>query len=140
MADGTFTLRVFSGRGLEIEAAVRSVTVPADSGEVGFLADHCDYVGIIGTGFAVYETTTGSGSGKCLVSGGITTFANNVLTLLADTVDNPEALDTAPLKEDAALLKLELAKLSLFDPEWEILSNKVARLEALKTLVAGAVK
>jgi F0F1-type ATP synthase epsilon subunit len=140
MADGTFTLRVFSGRGLEIEAAVRSVTVPADSGEVGFLADHCDYVGLLGTGLAVYETTTDSGSRKCLVSGGISTFANNVLTLLADTVDNPEALDTAPLKEDAALLKLELEKLSLFDPEWEILSNKVARLEALKTLVAGAAK
>jgi F0F1-type ATP synthase epsilon subunit len=134
MADGTFTLRVFSGRGLEIEATVRSVAVPADSGEVGFLADHCDYVGLLGTGLVVYETAADSGSRKCLVSGGISTFASNVLTLLADNVDNPEALDTTPLKEDVALLKIELEKLSLFDPEWEILSNKVARLEALKAL------
>jgi len=138
MADGTFTLRVFSGRGLEIEATVRSVAVPADSGEVGFLADHCDYVGLLGTGLVVYDTTTDQASRKCLVSGGISTFANNVLTLLADTVDNPDALDTTPLKEDVALLKIELEKLSLFDPEWEILSNKVARLEALKVLSAAA--
>lgn len=142
MADGTFTLRVFSGRGLEVEAAVRSVTVPADSGEVGFLADHCDYVGLLGTGLVVFETSTESSTGsatrRCLVSGGISTFANNVLTLLADTVDNPDALDTAPLKEDVALLKIELEKLSLFDPEWEIISNKVARLEALKELVGSA--
>jgi F0F1-type ATP synthase epsilon subunit len=138
MADGTFTLRVFSGRGLEIEATVRSVAVPADSGEVGFLADHCDYVGLLGTGLAVYETAADSTPRKCLVSGGISTFANNVLTLLADNVDNPEALDTTPLKEDVALLKIELEKLSLFDPEWEILANKVARLEALKALSAAA--
>jgi F0F1-type ATP synthase epsilon subunit len=137
MADGTFTLRVFSGRGLEIESTVRSVTVPSDSGEVGFLADHCDYVGLLGTGLAVYEITTGEAPRRCLVSGGVSTFANNVLTLLADTVDNPDALDTTPLKEeDVALLKLELEKLSLFDPEWEILANKVARLEALKALSA----
>jgi F0F1-type ATP synthase epsilon subunit len=131
-------LRVFSGRGLEIEATVRSVAVPADSGEVGFLADHCDYVGLLGTGLAVYETAADSTPRKCLVSGGISTFANNVLTLLADNVDNPEALDTTPLKEDVALLKIELEKLSLFDPEWEILANKVARLEALKALSAAA--
>jgi F0F1-type ATP synthase epsilon subunit len=136
MADGgIFTLRVFSGRGLEIEASVRSVTVPSDNGEVGFLADHCDYVGLLGTGLAVYESADDATTPRrCLVSGGVSTFANNVLTLLADTVDNPDAIDPALLAEDTTLLKLELERLSLFEPEWEMLSNKLARLEALKQL------
>lgn len=134
MADGTFTMRVFSGRGLEIEAEVGSVTIPSEMGEVGILANHCDYVGLLGTGLATYEAATDGATKRCLVSGGVVTFANNTLTLLADTIDNPENLDTTPLSEDLPLLKAELEGLSLFDPEWEMLSNKVARIEALKVL------
>jgi F0F1-type ATP synthase epsilon subunit len=138
MAEDTFQLRVFSGRGLEIEASVRSVTIPTEGGEIGVLAGHCEYVGLLGTGLAIYETSSDATQKKCLVSGGISTFSGNVLTLLADTVDNPEALDTTPLSQDVELLKTELQALSLFDPEWEVLSQKVARIEALKQL-AGSV-
>lgn len=138
MADGTFTLRVFSGRGLEVEATVRSVTMPTEMGEVGILANHCDYVGLLRTGLALYETVDGGATKKCLVSGGVVTFSDNTLTLLADTVDTPESFDTAPLGEDLTVLKAELDSLSLFDPEWEMLSNKVARLEALKALAGSA--
>jgi F0F1-type ATP synthase epsilon subunit len=144
MADGTFQLKVFSGRGLEIEAVVTSAAIPTESGEIGVLADHCDYVGLLGTGLVAYTTGAAPASGaeaptkRCLVSGGICTFKENVLTLLADTVDNPEALDTTPLKQDISLLKTQLESLSLFDPEWEALSQKVARIEALKVL-AGQV-
>lgn len=138
MADGAFTLRVFSGRGLEIEATVSSVTMPTEGGEVGILANHCDYVGLLKTGIATYESSTAGVTKRCLVSGGVVTFANNTLTLLADTVDNPEDLDTTPLSEDLALLKGELERLSLFDPEWEILESKVARIEALRVLAGQA--
>jgi hypothetical protein len=61
-----------------------------------------------------------------------------VLTLLADTVDNPDNLDTTPLSEDIELLKTELQGLSLFDPQWEVVSQKVARIEALKLLAESA--
>lgn len=135
MSEGTFQLRVFSGRGLEVEASVRSVTVPSEVGELGFLAHHCDYVGLLSTGITEYVAADGA-SERCIVSGGICTFADNVLTLLADTVDLPESLDLRPLSEDVALLKTELEALSLFDPEWEVLSQRVARIEALKTLSA----
>jgi F0F1-type ATP synthase epsilon subunit len=138
MAEGTFQLRVFSGRGLEIESPVSSVTIPTEVGEVGILADHCEYVGLLGTGIATYEIGASGQQKKCLVSGGLATFANNVLTLLADTVDNPENLDTTPLSEDLEVLKTELQGLSLFDPQWEVVSQKVARIEALKVLANAA--
>jgi len=135
MSDDTFQLKVFSGRGLEVEASVRSVTVPSEVGELGFLARHCDYVGLLSTGIVDYTAVDGA-SKRCIVSGGICTFADNVLTLLADTVDLPESLDLRPLSEDVALLKTELEALSLFDPEWEVLSQRVARIEALRSLAA----
>lgn len=136
MSDGTFQLRVFSGRGLEIEASVRSVSVPSQAGELGFLPDHCDFVGLLSTGMIEYMTTADTTPKRCIVSGGICTFSNNVLTLLADTVDLPESFDRTPLSEDVGLLKTQLESLSLFDPEWEVLSQRVARIEALKTLSA----
>ena len=137
MADGTFILQVYSARGLEVEATARSVTMPTEVGEVGILPNHCDYVGLLRTGIASYESASDGSTKVCLVSGGVVTFANNTLTLLADTVDTPENLDTTPLSEDLAVLKTELESLSLLDPAWEMLSNKVARIEALKVLAAG---
>lgn len=135
MSDGTFQLKVFSGRGLEVEATVSDVTVPSESGELGFLQNHCDYVGLIATGITQYTDAADSSAKKCLVSGGICTFNNNVLTLLADTVDKPEELASARVSDDElALLEAELAQLSLYDPAWEVLSQKVARLQALKTV------
>jgi hypothetical protein len=50
-------------------------------------------------------------------------------------VDKPEQIAVAKVSEDElALLEAELAQLSLYDPEWEVLSQRVARLHALKTL------
>jgi|LauGreDrversion4_2_1035121.scaffolds.fasta_scaffold38897_2 F0F1-type ATP synthase epsilon subunit len=135
MSDGTFQLKVFSGRGLEVEAIVSDVTVPSESGELGFLQNHCDYVGLIATGITQYTDAGGSSAKKCLVSGGICTFNNNVLTLLADTVDKPEEIAVTKVSDDElALLEAELEQLSLYDPAWEVLSQKVSRLQALKTL------
>jgi F0F1-type ATP synthase epsilon subunit len=141
MTNGKFTLKVFSGRGLEIEAEVTEVEVPSEDGEIGILADHCDYVGLLGTGLVSYDpSAAGSQIGgntpikRCLVSGGLCTFKDNVLTLLADTVDNPEALDLNLLKQDTTLLRAELEALSLFDPEWEVLSQRLKRVEALREL------
>jgi F0F1-type ATP synthase epsilon subunit len=135
MSDGTFQLKVFSGRGLEVEATVSDVTVPSESGELGFLQNHADYVGLIATGITQYTDVGDASPKRCLVSGGICTFNNNVLTLLADTVDKPEEIAVAKVSDDElSLLEAELEQLSLYDPVWEVLSQKVARMQALKTL------
>ena len=136
MSEGTFQLKVFSGRGLEVEAEVRSVNVPSEIGELGFLAKHCEYVGLISTGIAQYLDATDAAPQRFIASGGICTFSNNVLTLLADFVDLPASLDKGPLSDDVELLRTQLKSLSQFDPEWELLSHRVARIEAIRTLAA----
>ena len=134
MSDGTFQLKVFSGRGLEVEASVRSANVPSESGELGFLPNHCEYVGLLSTGIGEYVGAADGSAKRFIASGGIVTFSDNVLTLLADTVDLPESLDLKPLSEDLTLLKSELERLSLFDPEHELLSQRVARVDAIRAL------
>mgnify|MGYP006272008193 CR=1 FL=1 len=136
MSEGTFQLKVFSGRGLEVEAKVSTASVPSESGELGFLENHCDYVGLISTGITQYTDSTDNVTKKCIVSGGIITFSNNVLTLLADTVDLPEEIGSVKVSGDeVALMEAELEQLSLFDPAWEALSQKVARINAIKSMM-----
>ncbi len=134
--DGTFELRVFSSKGLEVEAVVRSVSLPTEAGEIGVLASHCGYVGLLSTGFATYQVGETGEEIRCLVSGGLATFEGNTLTLLADTVDRADTVDTAVLSEDTEALQAELEALSLFDPEREVLSQKLSRIEKLREMVA----
>lgn len=135
MSDGAFQLRVFSGRGLEIEAKVAEVAIPSEVGELGIRCDHRDYVGLLGTGIAQYTDISQTAPKRFLVSGGICTFNDNVLTLLADTVDFPETVNRTEVQADElALLEAQLGGLSIYDPEWELLSQRVARLQAIKEL------
>jgi F0F1-type ATP synthase epsilon subunit len=133
--DGTFELRVFSSKGLEIEAVVRSVSLPTEAGQIGVLANHCGYVGLLSTGFATYQIAETNEDLRCLVSGGLATFEGETLTLLADTVDRTESVDTSVLSEDTEALQAELEALSLFDPEREVLSQKLSRIEMLREMV-----
>jgi F-type H+-transporting ATPase subunit epsilon len=90
MADGTFKLMVFSGKGLELETEAAMVTVPSALGEIGFLPNHCDFIGLLDTGKVTYQASEKSGAGATFdVEGGICTFANNTLRLLADSVQIP---------------------------------------------------
>lgn len=135
MAEGVFQLKVFSGRGLEFESRVSSVNLKSAVGEVGILAGHREYVGLLSTGIAECVTEAGD-TVRFVASGGVSTFKDDVLTLLADTVDLKDSADLTVLKQDEGLLAAELETISLFDPEWEVVSQKIARIEALRNLLA----
>jgi F0F1-type ATP synthase epsilon subunit len=136
MADKLFKLKVFSGRGLEIELEVQSVHLESAVGQLGFYADHREYIGLLATG--VLEAVSANDAlVRCVPAGGVCTFRDNVLTLLADTVDLPESVDPAVLKQDCSLLTVELEGLTLYDPEWEVVSQKLARISAVEALIAA---
>jgi F0F1-type ATP synthase epsilon subunit len=135
MADGSFQLKVFSGRGLEFESPATQVNLKSAVGEIGFLPGHREYVGLLSTGIAECVTDTGN-TVRFVAAGGVCTYKDEVLTLLADTVDLKESADVSVLKQDEGLLTTELEALSLFDPEWEVVSQKLARIDAVRTLIA----
>lgn len=138
MATASFTMKVFSGRGLEVEETVRSVNVPSQVGELGFLPNHCEYVGLLAAGIVDYTSDSSGKRGRCIVAGGVCTFRDNVLTLLADTVDLPESIDKATYATGLTELKVKRDQLSLNDPEWEVVNDQINRIGAMSTLLAAA--
>jgi F0F1-type ATP synthase epsilon subunit len=138
MATSSFTLKVFSGRGLEIEEMVRSVNVPSQVGELGFLPNHCEYVGLLAAGIVdFYPDATGKRE-RCIVAGGVCTFRDNVLTLLADSVDLPTTIDTATYASGLTELKVKRDQLSLNDPEWAVVNEEINRISAISTLLSAS--
>lgn len=138
MATASFTFKVFSGRGLEVEETVRSVNVPSQVGELGFLPNHCEYVGLLAAGIVDYISDGSAKRGRCIVAGGVCTFRDNVLTLLADTVDLPENIDRGTYATGLTELKVKRDQLSLNDPEWEVVNEQINRISAISTLLAAA--
>ena len=134
MEERGFTVKVFSGRGLEVEVTARSVLLESAVGQLGFYPDHREYIGLLGTGVVEAESVSGE-IVRFVAAGGVCTFRENVLTLLADTVDLPESVDPGVLKQDRVLLGVELEGLTLFDPEWEVVSQKLARIAAVEDLL-----
>jgi F-type H+-transporting ATPase subunit epsilon len=138
MAEGTFTVRVFSGRGLEIESTARAVNVPSAVGQLGFLPNHCEYVGLLSTGVVELSEAATDTVRTFVVSGGLCTFSENVLTLLADGVDQAASVDRANYAKERDVLESKKASLSMLDPEWEIVSQRLARIQAIDALIGGA--
>ena len=85
MADAKFRLRVFTPAGLILDEETESVKLPAADGEIGVLPQHTKYSGLLGEG--TLEFTSGAGVRRITVSGGLTQFAHNTLTVLADKVE-----------------------------------------------------
>jgi len=135
MADNTFHLKVFSGRGLELEAEVTSVTAPSVVGELGFLTNHCDYVGLLDVGIVQYVVVGEVKAKKIVVTGGLCTFANNTLNLLADSVDLPEMINVGTFAEGREVFEVKRAALSQLDPEFDIVAKRLGRIEAIETLL-----
>lgn len=129
MAD-TFTLKLYSSGGLEFEGRVESVYLPSAVGEIGFLPQHCDYVGVLDVGVLRY-TVQGKES-RFVVTGGLCKFSSDTLTVLADQVDAPNSVSSDELQKTRASLSSQIEKYSLYDPEWTTLSQQIGRIEALE--------
>lgn len=136
MADGSFQLKVYSGRGIEAEAEVRIVTVPSTSGELGFLPNHCDYVGLLGVGIVEYQPVDSTVPRRIVVAGGLCTFAGNTLKLLADSVDTAESVDKVSYARERAELEQRMETIGEIDPEYGLLSQKLSRIQAIDALLA----
>jgi F-type H+-transporting ATPase subunit epsilon len=134
MAEETFTLRVFTPAGLQVEARVSEATVPTSNGEIGVLAKHARYTGIVGTGILQYSGAD-KAKNRIVVSGGFASFSSDVLTILADAVFVAETLDKTAYAKDRAELERLVQNSSTYSVEWQTAHEKLQRVEAIDTLL-----
>lgn len=128
----TFKFRMLSPAGLVAETEVERVQIPAADGEIGILPQHARYVGLLGTGVATYVTE--SGPKKVVLSGGFVTFENNVLEVLADTIDTRESNAKESLKIEKSTLENSMSTLVVDSPDWDEATSKLKRLQAIEML------
>ena len=125
-------LEVYTPAGAVISTQVEEVMLQSSSGEIGILAGHAPYVGLLGTGLLTYRGDT---TGRMVVSGGVCSFFNETLTVLADDVD----LESSINRESYAKGRSDLQKIVQSEPmaslEWRSAQQKLARIEAVERLI-----
>lgn len=120
--------RLLSPAGLVSEGTASEIVLPGIEGEVGVLPEHTHYVGLLGVG--VLKIVDSGKESSFLLSGGFATIRDNVLEILADSVDQIGVL--ASLKLEEANLK-EIVQNSVVDsPEWTAASTKLKRIALLE--------
>lgn len=132
----SFTLRVYSPKGLANEAVVESVTVPGWNGEIGVLANHAPYTGLLGVGLLRFKEGSASKETSLVVTGGFCKFENNVLTVLADFVDTPsnESLSAAIGEKES--LRSTLEANGQDSDAWKNAHMQLRRIEFLEKAVS----
>lgn len=120
--------RLLSPAGLVSEGTATEVVLPGIDGEVGVLPEHTHYVGLLGVG--ILRVSNSGREEKFVLSGGFATIRNNVLEILADSVDDSSVLSS--LKAEEASLKEMLQSSVVDSPEWTAANNKLKRIAALE--------
>ena len=133
---GNFTIKVYTPAGLHTKAVVSSVSLPTVAGEIGVLPQHTRYTGLIGTGIMEFTPSAGGQSVKLVLSGGFASFTGDVFTVLADSVDSEASVDKATYAARRAEYQKVVEEGNTHNPDWAIAKEKLARLDAIETLVS----
>lgn len=135
-ADGTFRLRVFSPAGLVHDDMVSEVILPGNNGEVGLLPEHARYTSLLGTGILSYSSADNHSVVRIVISEGFASYADGVLTILADGADKAEDIDRDHYGSERADLKKTLEEGYSEDPEWKLAKVRLSRIEAIDQLIS----
>ena len=110
-----FSLEILTpGREL-VHAQITEVVLPADDGEVGILAEHEDFIGLLGTG--PVKIVRGGDDYWFMVSSGIFEVIDGKVTLFAEVAENASEVDVAAAKQKIAELDAVFDDPQKFSPE-----------------------
>jgi len=135
MASESFALKIVTPRGLERQVDAAAVTLPSARGEIGLLAGHATYNGLLGVGIMSITETTGATS-KLVVGGGFCTYSDGVMTVLADMVDTAETVDRQGYAKERDTLIEQMKGGGEVDPEWLLAQEKLAWIDAIDRLLS----
>ena len=105
----SFSLKILACDRLFFEGECDKLIFPAYDGDVEILANHEQLTAQIAIGELRYVATGVSDWQKAVVSGGIVTVDNNVVTVIVYSAEKPEEIDAARARaaKEKGLLKLQ---------------------------------
>jgi len=123
-----FSLRVLTPSRELISALVTEVLLPAHDGEVGVLAHHGNFIGVLGTG--VLKLVTKGDDYWFMVSSGVFEVREGELTVLADVGEAMNDIDVEAARKKMVELEPTLSGKSEFDPEYDFIKVEFERAKA----------
>ncbi len=116
-----------------VSDTVDAVTVPGREGELGILPGHAALISSLKSGILTY--TKGSDARKMVVSGGFVEVSNDRVSVLADTAEFADEIDTAAARAEMDSIDRTMGNLS--GEELEDARDRFERAEARLQLAAG---
>ncbi len=132
----TFPLRILTPAGIVFEGEAEELYAVGGGGEFGVLAEHVNFITSLRPGFL--KVITLEGTHTHFVSGGLAEVKDGAMTVLADSIEDPEKIDTTGLEEKIAEAERRVLKLSYEEPEYETAENELRLVQARKEAAESA--
>ncbi len=110
-----FTLEVLTPAKPLLKAQVSEVVLPAYDGEVGVLAEHEDFIGLLGTG--ALKLVRGGDDYWFMVSSGLYEVSAGKLTVFAEIAEDAKEIDAGAASKRIQELEAQLNDPQKFNPE-----------------------
>lgn len=134
MAEEPFAVKLLNPNGRVLEDRALQVSVPMLDGEITVLTKHTRYVGLVGAGILSFHSAESGNDVQVVVTGGFCQFANDMLTILADTTDRASDIAAMDIKAAIAEGDAGLMNANGYDSSWQTLALKAKRLRAIQEL------
>ncbi len=119
-----------------LDAEVDSVTIPTASGEAAILQNHAPLISALKPGIVSY--TAKGATDKLVISGGFIEVNSNSVSVLADTAESADEIDSASAKSDLDAAEKALSSAGMIAAEdASVYRDKVDLAAARLRLAAG---
>lgn len=124
----TFHLEIVTPRRVLFRDEVSEVVLPAYDGEAGVMAQHEDFIGLLGTG--VLKIVKDGDDYWFVVSSGVYEVRNGTLKVIAEMGQEAGEVDVAAAQSELKALEPKLDQINLFEPESQRLKVEYDRAKA----------
>ena len=118
MAD-TFALELVTPTGIVYQGEVQEVTAWNPIGQFGVLANHINFITSLVPGVVEVKLPDG-GMLYYVVAGGLAEVKDGKMTILADSAEEPAAIDATGVEGVLREIELQIAELSMYEEGYEL--------------------
>ena len=115
----TFQLELVTPTGIVNQGEVQEVTAWNPIGQFGVLADHINFITSLVPGVVEVKLPDG-GMLYYVVSGGLAEVKDGKMTILADSAEEPAAIDLAGVEGVLREIELQIAELSMYEEGYDL--------------------
>ncbi len=103
-------LKIITPEKLVFDGEVEELVAPGQMGEFGVLPGHVPFLSVLHPGRLRFKAGE-SGESTLIIHGGLADIKDDTVSILTDHSENPEEVDAAAARKDAAAFQKELDEL-----------------------------